>query len=123
MFLTPVSALHNGLSSRKFPHAGKRQPMENRLAWLARNPPVARRACLIRWTEVVHTPSSWFQRLTGGPSGTARSVRVEHRAVYLIASLLLFIGICQRRITFLSFNEDMHNPSHSDANPLMPHFQ
>lgn len=28
--------------------------MENRLAWLARNPPVVRRACLIRRTKVVH---------------------------------------------------------------------
>lgn len=56
MFLTPVSALHRGSSIRRIPHAGKRQPMENRLAWLARNPPVARRACLIRWTKAVHTP-------------------------------------------------------------------
>ena len=56
MFLTPVLAPHRGSSISRIPHAGQRQPMENRLAWLARYPPVARRACLIRWTQVVHIP-------------------------------------------------------------------
>jgi hypothetical protein len=56
MFLTPVSVLHSGSSITRIPNAGKRQPIENRLAWLARNQPVARRACLIRWTKVVHIP-------------------------------------------------------------------
>jgi hypothetical protein len=32
VFLTPALTLHNGSSVMRFPHAGRRQPMENRLA-------------------------------------------------------------------------------------------
>ena len=32
VFLTPALALHNGSSVMCFPYAGRRQPMENRLA-------------------------------------------------------------------------------------------
>jgi len=37
-----------------FPHAGRRQPMKNRLAWLTRSPPVTRRAVVVRWILVFH---------------------------------------------------------------------
>src|SRR5215204_4206696 len=37
-----------------FPYAGRRQPMECRLAWLTRRPPVTRRALVVRWTKAFH---------------------------------------------------------------------
>ena len=88
------------LVNQKVPHAGKRQPMENRLAWPARNPPVARRACLIRWTEVVHIPSSWFRHLTGGQSGHGSLCSHGTNGLFNTYFITPLIGLCQRVIEF-----------------------
>jgi len=50
-------------------YAARRDPLENRLAWLTRSPPVTRRACLIRWIRIQVCHIYLLLRLWDQPGG------------------------------------------------------
>ena len=43
------------------------QPMENRLARPIRSPPSSRRACVVRWSQVIHRYPPLLRKLAGEP--------------------------------------------------------
>jgi len=63
-----------GLINSVFPYAGKREPKENRLAWLTRSQPVSRRAYAVRWIQVFHFGLLLVSEWLGGLWGTASPV-------------------------------------------------
>ena len=77
MFLAPASSSPGRKSASNLLVFGAvtTQPVENRLARPIRNPPSSRRACVARWSQVIHRYPPLLKSWRGNPLTVMRPVQ------------------------------------------------